>query len=151
MHTGSAFRAAERFVISSTETEGVCISLCVLEFVLESLLLVVFFKKMPLQTKQSSHPFWDSQLLVNMNVCLHVLYCMSSVGLLVGRVKNVLLQVKSQEDDSKCCVFIGCMIHINNLAGLPYSPFILFSSLPLDIPVWFHSQNWAHCVQKATE
>lgn len=60
---------------------------------------------------------------------------MSSVGLLVGRVKNVLLQMKSQEDDSKCCVFIGCMIHINNLAGLPYSPFILFSSLPLDIPV----------------
>lgn len=64
--------------------------------------------------------------------------------------KSVLLEVNSQEDGSMCCVFMGTMIHINNLAALPYSPFILFSSLPFDIPVCFHSQNWAHCVQKAT-
>lgn len=55
--------------------------------------------------------------------------------------KSVLLEVNSQEDSSVCCVFIGTMIHINNLASLPYSPFILFSSLPFDIPVCFHSQK----------
>lgn len=33
--------------------------------------------------------------------------------------KSVLLEVNSQEDGSVCCVFIGTMIHINNLATLP--------------------------------
>lgn len=54
---------------------------------------------------------------------------------------SVLFEVNSQEDGSVCCVFIGTMIHINNLARLPYSPFILFSSLPFDIPLCFHSQR----------
>lgn len=65
--------------------------------------------------------------------------------------KSVLLEVNSQEDGSVCCVFIGTMIHINNLASLPYSPFILFSSLPFDIPVCFHSQNRAHYVQRGSK
>lgn len=59
---------------------------------------------------------------------------------LVGGV-IVLFEVNSQEDGSVCCVFIGTMIHINNLARLSYSPFILFSSLPFDIPLCFHSQR----------
>lgn len=63
----------------------------------------------------------------------------------------MVLEVNSQEDGSVCCVFIGTMIHINNLASLPYSPFILFSSLPFDILVCFHSQNRAYYVQKASE
>lgn len=64
---------------------------------------------------------------------------------------SVSLEVKSQEGGSVCCVFIGTMIHINNSASLPYSPFILFSSLPFDIPVCFHSQDWVYCVQRARE
>ena len=64
---------------------------------------------------------------------------------------SVSLEVKSQEGGSVCCVFIGTMIHINNSASLPYSPFILFSSLPFDIPVRFHSQDWVYCVQRARE
>lgn len=65
--------------------------------------------------------------------------------------KSVLLEVNSQENGSVCCVFIGTMIHINNLASLPYSPFILFSSLPFDIPVCFHPQNRVYYVQKASK
>lgn len=55
-------------------------------------------------------------------------YCtFSSVsGALVGRDKTALLEVNSQEDGSVCCVFTGIMIHINNLARLPHSPFMLF-------------------------
>lgn len=48
-------------------------------------------------------------------------------------------------------VFIGTMININDLSSLSYSPFILFSSLPFDIPVCFHSQNTPYYVQKAIE
>lgn len=68
---------------------------------------------------------------------------------LVGGV-IVLFEVNSQEDGSVCCVFIGTMIHINNLARLPYSPFILFSSLPFDIPLCFHSQR-EHIVPRKWE
>lgn len=78
-----------------------------------------------------------------MNVCLDTYYiCWSIRGALGWRSdKSVLLEVNSQEDGSVCCVFIGTMIHINNLACLPGSPFILFSSLPFDIPACFHSQK----------
>lgn len=60
---------------------------------------------------------------------------------------SVLLDLNHQEDGSMCFVFIGTMTHINNLAGLLCSPFILFSSLPFDIPACFLSQNCKYCVQ----
>lgn len=91
-----------------------------------------------------------------MNVCVDMYYaqmyytCQSMRGVLVGD-KSVLLEVNSREDGSECYVFIGTMIHINDLSALPYSPFILFSSLPFDIPVRFHSPNTAYYVQKASE
>lgn len=64
--------------------------------------------------------------------------------------KSVLLEVNSREDGSVRRAFTGTMIRINNLLSLFYSLFILFSSLPFDIPVCFHSPNRAHYVQKAS-
>lgn len=82
-----------------------------------------------------------------MTVCLDTYYTVY-VG---GCDKDVLSGVSGQQESSVCYVFVGIMIHINNLTGLPYCPFILFSSLPLDIPICFHFHKWAHCVQKTSE
>lgn len=60
-----------------------------------------------------------------MNVCLDTyctrMYytCCRMRGVLVGGVIRACYEVNSQGDGSVCCVFIGTMIHINNLASLP--------------------------------
>lgn len=69
----------------------------------------------------------------------------------IWEVIRVLLEVNSKEVGSMCSVFTGTMIRINNLTCLPFSPFILFSCLPFDIPVCFHSQNRVYYAEKATQ
>lgn len=105
-----------------------------------------------LRTKQAWSFIWvhlcsDLPLWVTLNVCLHMYYTLY-VG---GCDRDVLLEVSGQQESSVCCVFVGIMIDINNLTGLPYCPFILFSSLPLDITICFHFHKWAHCAQKTSE
>ena len=62
--------------------------------------------------------------------------------------QSVLGKVNRLEDGLACSVFLCTMIHINNVAHLPYSPFILFPSLPFDIPSCFHLQNLANYRQE---
>lgn len=167
------FKVTERVAISSTETDvdsqwrrtQVIVCACTLEVTSDTWATSAhefLLKRRLLQPKhqwsfvclhlRSYVPLW-----LNLNVCGHVL-CTNVLYMLEYERctcwwsdKSVLLEVNSQEDGSVCCVFIGTMIHINDLLSLPYSPFILFSSLPFDIPAYFHSQNRKYYVQRESK
>lgn len=109
-------------------------------------------KRLSLQTKRTNGLFYvchtrmchfEYEYVLGPVLYTNVLYMlyMSMRVVVVGGAIRVCYWGWISKKMAQYVVCSGTVIHINNLASLPYSLFILFSSLPFDIPLCFHSHT----------